>query len=162
MDFPTYQIYKIQWHLAFQDSSMTQATCYHTNLFIETSPDGSGMIHEVNGDISSANGMTYQDFLSPSPESIQLFYQRTLLGKINIFDMEEVREVLKNTPAPLRQRWFNPKSMKVEACRPDGTPYREGEEVPGFWKSTEWTNEKAIPALMARRLIKVVDGEGAA
>lgn len=55
-----------------------------------------------------------------------------------------------------------PKEYEVEACRPDGTPYREGEEVPEFWKSTDRTNEKAIPALMARRLIKVVNGEGAA
>lgn len=158
MTSQTRKIYKIQWYLAFQDPLMPQTTRYHTNLFIETSPDGSGIIHEVNGDIVSVNGMTYFQFPSPPPELIESFYRRTLLGEINASDMDEVTAVLKSIPAPPRQRWFNPRSMKMEACKVDGTPYEEEEAVPEFWKCTEWTNEKAIPALLAKGLIKMADG----
>ncbi|KAF7881944.1 uncharacterized protein EAF02_006632 [Botrytis sinoallii] len=159
MTLPTYKIYKIQWHLAMQDPFMPQAIRYHTNIFIETSQDGSGTIYEVNGDIVSASGMSYLKFPSPPPESFESFYQRNLLGKIAVSDLEEVTGVLKSIPPPPRQRWFNPKSMKMEACKVDGTPYRYEEVVPKFWKCTEWTNEKAIPALWAKGLIKMVNNE---
>ncbi|ESZ93707.1 hypothetical protein SBOR_5892 [Sclerotinia borealis F-4128] len=158
MTSPTHKIYKIQWHLAFQDPLMPQTTRYHTNIFIETQSDGSGTIHEVNGDIVSINGMTYFQIPSPPPQSLESFYRRSLLGEIDISDLEEVTEVLKSTAAPPRQRWFSPRSMKMEACKVDGSPYGEGEKVPAYWKCTEWTNEKAIPALLAKRLIKTVDG----
>ncbi|KAF7913327.1 hypothetical protein EAE99_010717 [Botrytis elliptica] len=162
MTLPTYKIYKIykiQWHLAMQDPFMPQDIRYHTNIFIETSKDGSGTICEVNGDIVSASGMSYLKFPSPPPESFESFYQSNLLGKIAVSDLEEVTGVLRSIPPPPRQRWFNPKSMKMEACKVDGTLYRDEEEVPKFWKCTEWTNEKALPALWAKGLIKMVDNE---
>ncbi|KAM0124230.1 hypothetical protein ACHAP3_010492 [Botrytis cinerea] len=159
MSFPTHKIYKVQWHLAIQDPLMPQIIRYHTNIFIETSPDGSGTIYEVNGDIVSVSGMSYFNFPSPPPESFDSFYQRTPLGEIAVSDLEEVTRVLKSIPPPPRQRWFNPRSMKMEACKVDGTPYRYQEEVPKFWKCTEWTNEKAIPALWAKGLIRMVDSK---
>ncbi|KAF7879204.1 hypothetical protein EAF04_000402 [Stromatinia cepivora] len=154
----THKICKIQWHLAFQDPLMPQTTRYHTNLFIETSPDGSGTIYEVNGDIVSVNGMPYFQFPSPPPESVDSFYRKTLLGEIDASDMDGVAEVLKSIPAPPRQRWFNPRGMRMEACKVDGKPYGVGEEVPEFWKCTEWTNGKAIPALWGNGLIREVVG----
>ncbi|KAF7899456.1 hypothetical protein EAF00_003792 [Botryotinia globosa] len=130
MALPTYKVYKIQWHLAMKDPLMPQAIRYHTNIFIETSQDGSGTIYEVNGDIFSASGMSYLKFPSPPPDSFESFYQKTLLGELAVSDLDE---------------------------HEDGTPYKDDEEVPKFWKCTEWTNEKAIPALWAKGLIKMID-----
>ncbi|CAD6456280.1 dada3357-c803-4ca0-9520-94aecaf79a27-CDS [Sclerotinia trifoliorum] len=153
-----HKIYKIQWYLAFQDPLMPQTTRYHTNLFIGTFPNGSGTIYEVNGDIVSVNGMSYFQFPSPPPKSVESFYRSTLLGEVNTSDLHRVTELLKGIPAPQRQRWFNPRSMKVEACKVDGSPYVVGDDVPPFWKCTEWTNGMAIPALWENGLIKMVDG----
>lgn len=52
----SYKMYEIGYTIAIPDPDMPSPR-YHNVIFVETGPDGSGIIHHVTGDITS--GMYY-------------------------------------------------------------------------------------------------------
>ena len=127
---------------------------FHTVVFVETDADGGGYIHHVTGDIASANGMTYQRKPGRSPEQSDTFQRKSYLGQIRVSDYpNRVEQVLQSVPPPPRQRVFNPSTMAYEQCKPDGSLYAPHETRPPYSKCTEWTEQRAIPALQQHGLI---------
>ena len=75
-----YAVWKLRFNLAVQDPH-TSGTRYHTTIFVETnSADGSGVLHHVTGDITSAGGMRYEKKTSKKPEDSRTFNSKELLG----------------------------------------------------------------------------------
>jgi hypothetical protein len=63
--------------------------------------------------------------------------------------------VLRSVPAPPQQKAFNIKKMKTEPFKTQSplTFYEPGEPRRPLVKCTEWTLERALPALRANGLI---------
>ncbi|KAF2798609.1 hypothetical protein K505DRAFT_321745 [Melanomma pulvis-pyrius CBS 109.77] len=153
MSSPKYKIYRVETHLGLQDPLMGPGTRYHNTLFINTSPSGSGRTIQVIGTISDLNGMTFQEEASPAPESSDAFHQKYYLGQIRSEDYEQVVTLLRAIDPPPRQRVFDTKTLRYVKCKPDGTTYTEGEEEREYWKCTEWTLQRAVPALFGSGLL---------
>jgi hypothetical protein len=141
----SYNVYKIRYTIAIPDPDMPSPR-YHNVIFVETEPNGSGIIHHVTGDITS--GMAYDTKKGKRPEESETFYAKEILGTINVSDYpHEMDKVLKAQPPPPKQKSFNIKTMKTEQIKPDGTFYEPDEPRPPMVKCTEWTVNQAIPAL---------------
>jgi hypothetical protein len=148
-----YDVYKVQYRLGLQDPALSE-TRYHTAIFVHTDADGAGFIHEVHGDIASGTGMKYGRKHEEAPELSDTFHAKTLLGKVLANDYPGPVEALLHTvPPPPRQKRFDPASMSWEQCKSDGTPYASHETRPPYSKCTEWTEQRAIPALLRAGLI---------
>lgn len=149
-----YNVFKVKYHLAMQDPDEPQ-TRYHTILFVEKDPspagNGGGYIHNVTGDLTSPSGMYYETKYEHSrPETCETFHRKEFLGRVRAVDYHAsaVDEICRARPPPQRQKAFNPRTMRTEACRPDGEFYSDlGEMRPPYFKCTEWTEEKVIRAL---------------
>ncbi|EFW20641.1 hypothetical protein D8B26_003021 [Coccidioides posadasii str. Silveira] len=144
--YPThYEAYKVKYTLAMQDPEETE-TRYHTVIFIVTDDNGDGYIHHVTGDITA--GMTYQPKQGKQPETSQTFHRKEFLGLVQKSKYpDEVNRVCMSVPPPHAQKRFNPQTMRYEQFKPDGSFYAPGERRPKYFKCTEWTETKAIPAL---------------
>lgn len=141
----SYNVFKIRYTIAIPDPDMPSPR-YHHVIFVETQPDGSGMIHHVTGDITT--GMVYATKLGRRPETSDTFYAKDFLGTIRSIDYpHEMDQVLGAQPAPPKQKHFNIRTMKTEQMKPDGSFYQPGEPRPPMIKCTEWTENQAIPAL---------------
>src|ERR1051326_2415691 len=57
-------------------------------------------------------------------------------------------------PPPHKQKAYNAKNNRTEACNADGTFYSPGEIRSPFFKCTDWTEQEVIPALLAQGVIK--------
>ncbi|KAF3483494.1 uncharacterized protein GIQ15_02818 [Arthroderma uncinatum] len=150
-----YPVYLLQENVAFPDPFFNEKR-YHTGIFIETDPQsGTGAFHHVTGDIVSVQGMKYEVRpMSSPPESSEAFHAKTKLGRVRREDYPATfDEKLRGIPPPIRQRIFNPRTMTLEQCKLDGTLYMPGESKPPYEKCTEWTNLKAIPALIEARIL---------
>ncbi|EER42870.1 conserved hypothetical protein [Histoplasma capsulatum H143] len=111
-----------------QDPEETE-TRYHTVIFIVTDDNGDGYIHHVTGDITA--GMAYLPKQGKQPETSQTFHRKEFLGLVQKSKYpEEVN-----------------RTMRYEQFKPDGSFYAPGEPRPRYFKCTEWTETKAIPAL---------------
>ncbi|KAI9841646.1 MAG: hypothetical protein M1837_000493 [Sclerophora amabilis] len=142
-----YSAFKVKYRLGMQDPEETEAR-HHTVLFIETDLDGAGWIHDVSGDLTSSSGMQYLRTEGCRPEICETFYNKKLLGRVHARDYPAaVERVCHAHPPPHRQKAFNAKTMRTEACRPDGTFYSTDEPRPRFFKCTEWIEDKVIPDL---------------
>ncbi|WEW57727.1 hypothetical protein PRK78_003194 [Emydomyces testavorans] len=147
-----YEVYKVKYNLAMQDPEETE-TRYHTVIFVVTDDDGDGTVHHVTGDITS--GMKYQRRPGTRPESSQTFHSKEFIGWIAKSKYPtEIDNVCMSVPAPHAQKRFNPQSMRYEAFKPDGSFYAPGEDRPRYFKCTEWTENKAIPALCQAGVIE--------
>ncbi|KAK2858508.1 hypothetical protein FQN49_004660 [Arthroderma sp. PD_2] len=145
-----YLVYRLQENVAFPDPFFNEKR-YHTGIFIETDQRaGAGTFHHVTGDIVSMQGMKYETrTMSSPPESSEAFHAKSKLGRVRKEDYPAAfEEELRAIPPPVRQRIFNPRTMALEQCKPDGTTYMPEEARPPYEKCTEWTNLKAIPALI--------------
>ena len=148
----TYDVYKLQNELSFQDTS-TIGKRYHTGIFVETtSADGSGTIHHVTGDL--VKGMTYETRIEKAPENLEVFHAKTFLGKVLVNDYPaKLDAILQSLEPPCQQKWFNTLTMTYEQRKPDGTFYGLDEARPSLFKCTEWTEQRAIPALLQAGLL---------
>lgn len=155
----TFRAYKVQRKLALQDPDFNY-TRYHTAIFVETNAkDGSGRIHEVNGDM--VTGMSYRSIVAPSFEDSEGFHASYYLGTVDAANHPAaVDDLLGTIPPPPRQKVFSPSKRSYVRCRPDGSPYGAEESVPALVKCTEWTEQRAIPALMKAGLIKTEERPG--
>lgn len=92
--------------------------------------------------------MTYTSSPCSRPEDSPSLYAREFLGLVAAKHYpEEIERVLKGVPPPGKQKAFNASTMRTEQVKPDGTFYGPGEFRPPMIKCTEWTIERAIPAL---------------
>ncbi|KAL9109182.1 MAG: hypothetical protein Q9227_006107 [Pyrenula ochraceoflavens] len=150
----TYPVYKAQYHLSLQDPSLPGPR-YHTVIFILTSFPfpGHGIVHHVTGDL--VTGYTYSTRPEPPFDSSPTFHASQYLGQTDVATYPRaIDDLLKQLPAPPRQRVFSPGKMAYVRCRQDGTVYGEGEEVPELEKCTEWIERKAIPALLQQGIVR--------
>ncbi|KAI1920111.1 hypothetical protein LOY94_003386 [Ophidiomyces ophidiicola] len=107
---------------------------YHTTVVVLTDGDNGGYVHHVTGDLVSANGMKIT--WNKHPQAWE--------------------DCLRKVPAPPRQKAFNPITLKTEPFKTANplTFYEPGEPRRPLIKCTEWTLERAIPALRAAGLIQ--------
>lgn len=152
-----YAVYKLKFSLAIQDPDTTGIR-YHTTLFVETSStDGSGFIHHVTGDITSEQGMYYEKKSKGPPEQSQTFHEKQFMGYTTSTTYPQGWDnVLSRVPAPPKQKAFNIATMKTEPFKTLNplTFYEPGESRAPLIKCTEWTEQRAIPALQSLGLIQ--------
>ncbi len=96
----------------------------------------------------------YQQKSGLQPELSQAFYSKQLLGKVKASRYSAIGTICAQQPAPHKQKKFNPKTMKTEPIKPNGDFYQPGEPRARLIKCTEWTVERAIPALQAARILE--------
>lgn len=148
----SYNVFKVRFKLFMQDPD-SQETRYHTVIFVETKADGSGIIHHVEGEL--VKGMEYVAKSGQRPEVSQSFHNRELLGKILKSDYPDaMNRVCEAQPPPGPQKDYNPKTNRTEPIKPDGSFYKPGETRAPLIKCTEWTEQRAIPALKAAGILK--------
>ncbi|RJE23171.1 hypothetical protein PHISCL_04478 [Aspergillus sclerotialis] len=150
-----YEVFLTKFHLTIQDPD-TPGPRHHTTIFVQTSSDGSGILHQVTGDITSPAGMSYTPTPSTAPEQSETFHSSQRLGTTPASTHpDEWYRLLENVPAPPQQKAFNVKTMKTEPFKMKDplTFYEPGELRRPLVKCTEWTLEKALPALRENKLI---------
>jgi len=153
MSTPLFTLYRVELQLGLQDPLVGPSTRYHNIIFICTSPSGSGRAIQVVGTIADENGMTFQEAASPAPEELDGFHKKRLIGTIRSENYDEIVELLGVIDPPPRQRIFDSKLLEWVKCKPDGSRYQEGDKGAEYWKCTEWTVLKALPALTKSRLV---------
>ncbi|KNB18043.1 hypothetical protein FOXG_15696 [Fusarium oxysporum f. sp. lycopersici 4287] len=137
----SYPVYKVKSHMALPDPHMPPGRFHHA-IFVETSDDGFGTLHHVTGDVTSANGMSYESYTSSNVHP------------------QQWSSVLASLPTPPQQKASNPKNQgRVEPFKEKVGGYgyvfyTDGEERKPLWKCTEWVEWYAIPALHERGLIQ--------
>ena len=120
---------------------------YHHVIFVETAADGTGVVHNVTGDL--VVGMHYERRPSPRPEASESFYSKEFLGTVLASSYPSaIDRVCEALPPPPPQKKFNVTTMTTEPFKPDGTFYKPGEPRRPLIKCTEWTEQQAIPALL--------------
>ncbi|KAL2837102.1 hypothetical protein BJY01DRAFT_221289 [Aspergillus pseudoustus] len=144
-----YDVFLARYTLAIQDPDSSE-TRYHTGIFVATSEDGSGVLHQVTGDVTSPGGMVYTPTAELTPQGSESFYSIERLGLTpsNRYP-HEWDEILRGIPPPPQQKAFNVKTMRTEPfkTREPLVFYAPGEERRRLIKCTEWTLERALPAL---------------
>ncbi|RDW74620.1 uncharacterized protein DSM5745_07282 [Aspergillus mulundensis] len=152
-----YEVYIARYPLAMQDPDVPDTgTRYHTTIFVQTSPDGSGSLHQVTGDITAPDGMTYLVQDKRVQDQIQLPHSLEKLGvTLAATYPEQWEEVLGSVPTPPQQKAFNVLTMRTEPFKTKDplTFYEPGEERGPLVKCTEWTMDRAIPALRKAGLL---------
>ncbi|TKA25448.1 hypothetical protein B0A50_06315 [Salinomyces thailandicus] len=148
-----FNVFKVRYGPVMSDPDVPGPR-YHTVVFVETKPlDGSGRIHHVTGDL--VVGMHYDVRPSRRPEESRTYYAKEFLGTVASASYPaSFNSVCSTQRAPPRQKAFNPKRMRTEQVKPDGTFYEPDEARPRLIKCTEWTESQAIPALQQARLIE--------
>jgi len=111
-----------------------------------------GIIHHDVGDL--VTGMAYQKKSALQPENSQTFHAKQLLGKVKESKAAQIEQICTQQPAPAKQEKFNPKTMKNEPIKANGDFYQPGEPRARLIKCTEWTVERAIPALQAAKILQ--------
>ncbi|KAL3451396.1 hypothetical protein BJX65DRAFT_267858 [Aspergillus insuetus] len=150
-----YPVFIARYTLAIQDPD-TPGPRYHTGIFVATSSDGSGVLHQVTGDVTSPDGMVYTPTSEPAPQESEVFYSIEELG---VTPAERYpgdwEEALRGIPPPPQQKAFNLQTMRTEPfkTRDPLVFYEPSEERRPLVKCTEWTLERALPALKAEGLI---------
>ncbi|KAF3928408.1 hypothetical protein AA313_de0205094 [Arthrobotrys entomopaga] len=142
----SYKVYRVEFTVSILDPDVPQPR-YHNVIFVETgSTDGSGVIHNVAGDLVA--GMRYEIENSPKPEDSANYHAKFLLGTVDVSGYPaSVNGVLEKIPAPGPQKSFNLITMRTEQHKSPGVFYAEGETRSPLYKCTEWTINHAIPAL---------------
>lgn len=141
---------------------------FHHAIFVQTEEDsGNGYIHNVNGDVTTHNGMSYEKRFQPGPISSQCetFRREQVLGYIPASSsayLEQFEAVLRSCPTPPRQKAFNVERNATEPFKtvyPSLTFYTADEvrnfRFPRLRKCKWWVEEQAIPALERSQLLVV-------
>jgi hypothetical protein len=130
------------------DHLMPPGKRYHNAIVIETEANGSGRVIQVIGAIGQSGGMTFESKRGRKPDESDSFHRQHYLGTITTGYLDSVIKFIQTRcPPPPQQRNFNTQTYKTEQCKPDGSFYQPGEPLPPYEKCTEWTLNKAIPAL---------------
>ncbi|KAF5710567.1 hypothetical protein FGLOB1_5398 [Fusarium globosum] len=144
MTSDNYPVYKVKSHMALPDPHMPPGRFHHA-IFVETRKDGSGTLYHVTGDVTSANGMSYESRESPDPAQLEGYH------------------FLASLPTPPQQKASNPRKQgRVEPFKEkigdyEYVFYADGEERKPLWECTEWVEWYAIPALHEHRLLQSGD-----
>ena len=184
-----YNVWKVKDRLLIPDPEET-TTRYHTSIFVQTRPEANtrcthdtptdttqsesphinpveihGWIHEVTGDISCSTGMTYiRRPAAHAPESSETFHAKYFLGYVLAAEYPgNVERVCRAVAPPHCQKRFNLETMRYEGFKEDGSFYGTGEKRElGYFKCTEWTEERVVPMLVAEGVLveDVEDGRG--
>lgn len=150
-----YRVYIVKSILTMLDLDLPQPR-YHTAIFIETEANGSGYVHYVTGDITSVGGMSYEKQFSGLPEQSDTFHAKDLLGVTDASTYPSLwDDLLQQIPPPPRQKAFNLKTMRTEPFKAENPLifYEPGKSRRSLVKCTEWTLERAVPALRSAGLI---------
>lgn len=150
-----YRVYSLKSTLSMLDPDLPQPR-YHTAIFVETEANGSGYVHHVTGDITSFGGMSYEEQFSDLPEHSDTFHSKDLLGITDASTYPSLwDDLLQQFPPPPRQKAFNLKTMRTEPFKTENPLifYEPGESRRPLVKCTEWTLERAVPALRSAGLI---------
>ncbi|KAI1027719.1 hypothetical protein LB504_011742 [Fusarium proliferatum] len=163
MTSDNYPVYKVKSHMVLPDPHMPPGRFHHA-LFVETSKNGSGTLYHVTGDVTSANGMTYESRESPDPAQLEGFHCKESLGYTSSdAHPEQWNALLASLPTPPQQKASNPRKQgRVEPFKEkirdyEYVFYTDGEERKPLWKCTEWVEWYAIPALHEHRLLQSCD-----
>ncbi|KAJ0413107.1 hypothetical protein BJY00DRAFT_322506 [Aspergillus carlsbadensis] len=156
MSTPKYHdVFLARYTLAIQDPD-TPGPRYHTGIFVATSSDGSGILHQVTGDVTSPGGMVYTPTAEPAPQDSEAFHSVEKLG-VTPADRYpgDWEDVLRGIPPPPQQKAFNVRTMRTEPfkSREPLIFYEGGDERRALVKCTEWTLERAVPSLREGGLI---------
>ncbi|KAI1061623.1 hypothetical protein LB506_011855 [Fusarium annulatum] len=144
MTSDNYPVYKVKSHMALPDPHMPPGRFHHA-IFVEINKDGSGTLYHVTGDVTSADGMSYERYTSPDVHP------------------EQWSSVLASLSTPPQQKASNPRKQgRVEPFKDkignyEYVFYADGEERKPLWKCTEWVEWHAIPALHEHRLLQSSD-----
>lgn len=141
-----YNVYRVETKLGMQDPLMGPEERGHNAIFVEMGQDG-GRILQVTGAITDADGMYFEEKYDKHPEKSETYLRKHYLGQIQATQYSNVVQLLRSIPAPPLQRDFDYKTMSWIPCKPDKSRYGPGEVIPPYIKCTEWTLQKAIPAL---------------
>ncbi|KAK5997742.1 hypothetical protein PT974_00099 [Cladobotryum mycophilum] len=128
-----FKVWIIKYHLAMQDLELPGLR-YHIAIFVEADSElGSGFLHQVLGDITTIFMGYTGAALYPS----------------------KWEEILRAIPPPPQQKTFNTRIYRTEFFKTQDplTFYEPGEPRGQIMKCTEWTDQKAIPALREAGLI---------
>lgn len=147
-----FNVFKVQDGPVLSDPDLP-GTRYHTVIFVETQPDGSGHKHHVTGDL--VTGMHYEVQEIGRPEDSETLHDKEFLGTVLATTYaSSFSSTCRAQPPPQRQKAFNAQTIRTEPCKPDGTFYEPGEPRPPLFKCTEWTEQRAIPALRLAGIIQ--------
>ncbi|KAI9040403.1 uncharacterized protein KD926_008360 [Aspergillus affinis] len=155
-----YQVFLVKFHLGIQDPDIPGER-QHTTIFVQTSEDGSGTIHQVTGDVTASDGMYYFPAPADDPTCSEDFRSSQKLGVTpTASHPDQWNQVLGSLPAPPQQKAFNLSTMRTEPFKTKDplTFYRPGEPRKPLVKCTEWTMESAIPTLESRGLLLRQEG----
>jgi hypothetical protein len=142
-----YNVFRIETKLGLQDPLMGPEERAHNAIFIETSQNGEGKILQVDGAITEPNGMRFEEQKGERPEDSESHLRKHYLGQIQIAEYSKVVQLMRSLPTPPLQRDFDYKMMSWVPCKPDRSRYEPCKSVPPYMKCTEWTLQRAIPAL---------------
>ena len=135
-------------------------TRYHTYILVQNHPvqvenpesdprlssDGEtyGWVHEVTGDIASPQGMIYLHRpVTCAPQLSETFHTVEFLGQVLAAGYpDNVDRICRAEPPPPCQKKFNACTMRYEAINAG-----DGAGAGRYFKCTEWTEERVIPAL---------------
>ncbi|QKD55510.2 uncharacterized protein FOBCDRAFT_39400 [Fusarium oxysporum Fo47] len=107
----SYPVYKVKSHMALPDPHMPPGRFHHA-IFVETSDNGFGTLYHVTGDVTSANGMSYESRDSPDPAQLEGFYSKELLGYTGSdVHPQQWSSVLASLPTPPQQKASSPKNQ---------------------------------------------------
>ncbi|PVH90570.1 hypothetical protein DM02DRAFT_475401, partial [Periconia macrospinosa] len=148
-----YNVYRVEYKLGLQDPLMGPGPRAHNAIFVETDQDGGGQILQVTGAITEPNGMYFQEKKGKRPEESETYLRKHYLGQIQAAKYPNVIQLMQSVPAPPLQRDFDSKTLSWVPCKPDRSRYKPGETIPPYMKCTEWTLQRAIPALEHSRLL---------
>lgn len=107
----------------------------HHVIFIETEPDGSGLVFHVTGNIQS--GMAFEAKNGKRPENSASFVNKTYLGWVSADSLPHIEETCRTIPPPKKQ-FQGPKRLYPKE------PLR---------RCQEWTNE-VISALTTNGILQ--------
>jgi hypothetical protein len=155
-----YPVWKVRFNIneAMRDPDVPD-TRYHTALFVEVEPGGTGILYHVTGDI--IGGMRFRKDEFQWPEKSQKCNSMELMGCTPKTGHRSAWEALLRTlPPPHKQKAFNPQTGKAEQVKSwvPLTFYSPGEYRPPLVRCTEWTEQQAIPSLQSAGLLVQTSG----
>ncbi|KAL4925341.1 uncharacterized protein BDV17DRAFT_294565 [Aspergillus undulatus] len=155
---PAYhEVYLVRYELSIQDPDLPSPR-YHTAILVETGSlgTGTGTLHQVTGDITSEGGMYYFPQDKSEQDKVQQPRSMEYIGVTPASSYPaEWDRVLRSIPPPRQQKAFNVMTMRTQPFKTRNPLvfYEEGEVRRPLVKCTEWTLERAVPALRASGLL---------
>jgi hypothetical protein len=145
-----YRVFVVRFLFRVEDADPPQR--YHTAVFVETEQDGSGYLHEVDGNTAAVQSTDYSCRFTERPEKAQVFLDKEQIGFADISAHPQAwNELLSQIPYPPQQPTINNATTQTGQSKilDPAKFYERGESRRPLSTCTEWTVEQAIPALRA-------------